>query len=66
MTKQSWTLEVDEEGTVTFPEDLLAVTGWKPGDTLRWIDNKDGSWNLVKADEVDDILEDLESKNQGC
>jgi bifunctional DNA-binding transcriptional regulator/antitoxin component of YhaV-PrlF toxin-antitoxin module len=61
-----WTLEVDEEGTVTFPEDLLAVTGWKAGDTLRWVDNKDGSWNLIKADQVDDILEDPESKNQGC
>jgi len=22
--------------------------GWKPGDTLDWIDNKDGSWTLIK------------------
>lgn len=22
--------------------------GWQPGDTLEWIDNKDGSWQLRK------------------
>ena len=22
--------------------------GWKPGDTLDWIDNEDGSWTLIK------------------
>ena len=22
--------------------------GWKPGDTLEWIDNGDGSWTLTK------------------
>ena len=22
--------------------------GWHPGDTLEWIDNKDGTWTLKK------------------
>jgi len=24
--------------------------GWKVGDTIEWIDNKDGSWTLRKKD----------------
>jgi bifunctional DNA-binding transcriptional regulator/antitoxin component of YhaV-PrlF toxin-antitoxin module len=69
MTNKSWTLTVDDDGVITFPEDLLEVTGWREGDTLRWIDNKDGSWNLVKVDKqvlTDEEIEDLENKNQGC
>lgn len=32
--------------------ELCAELGWKVGDTLEWIDNKDGSWLLVKKDSV--------------
>ena len=31
------------------PPDLLDLQGWKTGDTLEWIDNKDGSWTLQKS-----------------
>ncbi len=38
------------------PEELLldlgtefcAELGWAVGDTVQWIDNKDGTWQLVK------------------
>lgn len=38
------------------PQELLLVLGpdvcdrlgWKPGDTVEWIDNKDGTWTLKK------------------
>jgi len=38
------------------PEDLLLdlgtelceLAGWKPGDVIEWIDNKDGTWTLRK------------------
>jgi hypothetical protein len=23
--------------------------GWKPGDTVEWVNNKDGSWRLKKV-----------------
>jgi len=51
----SWTLTVEEDKTtgdamLTFPQDLLEVTGWKEGDTLTWKDNGDGSWSLEKKD----------------
>lgn len=63
-----WELTVDDDGVITLPEDLLAATGWQEGDTLKWTDNKDGTWTLTKLEvsEVDEILEDLDNKNQGC
>ena len=51
----SWTLKVEEDpetgdAMITFPPDLLEKAGWKEGDTLNWIDQKDGSWQLTKVD----------------
>jgi hypothetical protein len=57
---KSWTLTVEEDPNnpedliLPFPEDFLAEVGWKEGDTLEWIDNKDGSWTLSKKAEVTD------------
>ena len=48
---KSWILEVDDEGTITFPEDMLQETGWKDGDVLEWIDNGDQTFSLRKADD---------------
>ena len=51
--RTSWTLNVEEDpetgdSILTFPEDLLESAGWKEGDTIEWIDNKDGTWQLKK------------------
>lgn len=29
-------------------DELCKHLGWKPGDELEWIDNKDGTWILRK------------------
>ena len=53
---KSWTLNLEEaddgsgDAILTFPPDLLEQAGWKEGDTLKWIDQKDGSWQLKKVD----------------
>ena len=44
------TLTIDENGILTFPDELLKKTGWKEGDVLEWIDNNDGSLTLVKIE----------------
>ena len=46
------TLTVDDDGILTFPDEMLEGLGWKEGDMLEWIDNKDGSFSLVKSDDV--------------
>jgi bifunctional DNA-binding transcriptional regulator/antitoxin component of YhaV-PrlF toxin-antitoxin module len=47
---KSWIVTVDENGILPLPNDLLKEAGWKEGDSLHWIDNKDGSWSLVKEE----------------
>ena len=44
------TLTIDD-GVLTFPDELIEQLGWKEGDMLQWIDNKDGSFSLVKSDD---------------
>jgi bifunctional DNA-binding transcriptional regulator/antitoxin component of YhaV-PrlF toxin-antitoxin module len=47
---KSWTITIDEDGILPLPNDLLTEAGWKEGDSLIWIDNKDGTWSLIKED----------------
>ena len=53
---KSWTLEVkqleDGDYILEFNDEILAETGWKEGDNLKWIDNGDGSWTLKKLDDT--------------
>ena len=46
------TLTVDDDGVLTFPDELIEKLGWKEGDVLQWIDNKDGSFSLVKPNDL--------------
>ena len=53
MANKSWTVTLEEDSEtgdliLPFPEDMLVETGWKEGDVLEWLDNKDGTWSLVK------------------
>jgi hypothetical protein len=34
-------------------DELCEQLGWKPGDTLVWKDNLDGTWTLSKAPATD-------------
>jgi bifunctional DNA-binding transcriptional regulator/antitoxin component of YhaV-PrlF toxin-antitoxin module len=50
---KSWTLTIEEDpetGDLMLPfnNEILEELGWREGDVLEWIDNKDGSWSLVK------------------
>ena len=53
---KSWTVTLEEdpdtgELILPFNEEILKEAGWKEGDVLEWIDNKNGSWSLVKKEE---------------
>ncbi len=75
MKNKTWTLDVKEDPTtgdaiIEFPEDFLEETKWREGDTLRWIDNKDGSWTLKKVEddgvtaEEEEAWQELEQKQK--
>ena len=44
------TLTVDENGILTFSDELIKETGWKEGDVLEWNPNDDGSFTLTKKE----------------
>ena len=55
MANKSWTINLEEDpetGDLILPlnDDILEGTGWKTGDTIDWIDNKDGSWTMKKIE----------------
>ncbi len=54
---QYWYLDVDDDGILTFPPELLKQTGWEEGDSLQWIDNEDGSFTLRKDETKQDRTE---------
>ena len=43
-------LKVDDDGILILPPEVIEETGWEEGDVLEWIDNKDGSFSLIKQD----------------
>jgi bifunctional DNA-binding transcriptional regulator/antitoxin component of YhaV-PrlF toxin-antitoxin module len=61
---KSWTLTINEDGILPLPQDLLNEMGWKEGDTINWIDNKDGTWSLVKEDLTNFIYKGIINNEQ--
>lgn len=53
MNQKTWTMTLEEdpetgELILPFTNEILAELGWQEGDVLKWVDNKNGSWSLVK------------------
>lgn len=50
----TFTLEVQQDEKtgdyyITPPEGMLKSLGWGPGDKIDWLDNKDGTFTLIKV-----------------
>ena len=55
MANRTWTINLEEDpetGDLILPlnDDILEQTGWKTGDSIDWLDNKDGSWTMKKIE----------------
>lgn len=60
-TSKHWILTVNEDpdtgdGILIFPPEFLSEAGWEEGDTLHWIDNKNGSWSLIKEEDLTNFI----------
>jgi hypothetical protein len=57
MTRWTITLEEADDGSgdlvMPLPQDLLDGAGWKEGDTIKWIDNNNGTWSMKKVEVTD-------------
>jgi bifunctional DNA-binding transcriptional regulator/antitoxin component of YhaV-PrlF toxin-antitoxin module len=60
MTEQSWVLPVDEDGVITFPEELIEKMGWAEGTILEWDVREDGTISLKAAS--DEVPQDISEK----
>ena len=51
-------VEDEDTGDLILPigDELMAEVGWEVGDTLDWVDNKDGSFTVMKKQEVETEL----------
>jgi bifunctional DNA-binding transcriptional regulator/antitoxin component of YhaV-PrlF toxin-antitoxin module len=65
MTEQKWVLPVDDDGVITFPEDLIEQMGWSEGTVLQWDVREDGSISLTAAsDEAPQDTAELSTPSQ--
>jgi hypothetical protein len=52
-----WTVDVQqtEDGDcfIQFNEEILEASGFKEGDSIKWVDNLDGSFTIMNADTMD-------------
>lgn len=58
MSKWAIIVEEDQETgelVLPFSDGMLSEVGWKPGDTLTWADNGNGSWTLSKKEIENEI-----------
>jgi hypothetical protein len=67
MTQEIVTLIEDGEDLILpLPANILAETGWLEGDTIKWTDNKNGTWTMSKIEinsEEEEAWQELERKN---
>ena len=46
------TVKEDSDGMyLEFPDELVKELGWELGDTIRWTELDDGTWQLEKVNE---------------
>jgi AbrB family looped-hinge helix DNA binding protein len=43
-------LKIDDDGILTFPDEVIDKLGWKEGDILEWHPQEDGSILVVKVE----------------
>ena len=46
---KTWTVEIDADGVLPLPDDLLEAAGMAVGDELEWINNGDGTWTMQRV-----------------
>ena len=48
-TERTWICEIDDEGVLIFPDELMEIQGWKEGDDINFDILPDGTLILTKV-----------------
>jgi hypothetical protein len=55
MIRYTVTLEESDDGSgdlvLPLSDEFMVDAGWVIGDTIEWIDNKDGTWSMRKKND---------------
>jgi len=54
-----WTITLEQDGDdliLPLPPDFLEANDWQTGDTIQWLDNEDGTWQLINMRTLNDGL----------
>lgn len=52
MAHNRWVLAVEQDAEsmfITLPQEFLDNYDWQPGDTIKWTNRGDGSWQLTNT-----------------
>jgi bifunctional DNA-binding transcriptional regulator/antitoxin component of YhaV-PrlF toxin-antitoxin module len=49
-TRKTWICEIDDDGVLTFPDELMGLQGWKEGDDINFDVLPDGTLILTKVE----------------
>lgn len=41
------------ESILMLSDEFCKEVGWEVGDSIKWVDNSDGTWTIIKIDEPD-------------
>lgn len=53
MTSKTVSIEYDvdsDEYLLPLGDEVCQILGWKIGDTVKWIDNQNGTWTIKKVE----------------
>jgi bifunctional DNA-binding transcriptional regulator/antitoxin component of YhaV-PrlF toxin-antitoxin module len=59
---KSWTVEIDANGVLPLPDELLDEMGLGEGDEIEWVDRGDGSWEIRRVKEDSPPRSRIESR----
>jgi bifunctional DNA-binding transcriptional regulator/antitoxin component of YhaV-PrlF toxin-antitoxin module len=59
---KSWTVELEEDGVLPLPDELLDEMGLGEGDEIEWVDRGDGSWEIRRVKEDSPPRSRIESR----
>lgn len=48
--RRTWICEIDDDGILTFPDELMDLQGWKEGDDINFDILPDGTLILTKVE----------------
>jgi bifunctional DNA-binding transcriptional regulator/antitoxin component of YhaV-PrlF toxin-antitoxin module len=54
---KTWTIELEEDGVLPLPDELLEGMDLQEGDDIEWIDRGNGSWEIRRVKDREGVFD---------